>query len=489
MGSLDPDILHMLSTLVGRLPRYRAQLTALLPAVSLQPVGCSPSFLFPVSRSLILAAISHPSFHLLHPSLYSPPAIPYILSSTKNEASLVDMAPLLKSSRIPLWAVIVVIAAGSLFVLGAVVCILRCLYVCNVRKQGQSLIGADVPTRKVTIRRGRVVPSSNHLSLTGSKFGVGAFDQDVETAENAVGGGRSRSPFEWWATIRDRSQSRQGEMTQVGSLLSHSQDIPRSSGQGYKSSTLREYEPPRPESTITTTPPKRQRLIKPTSQDQQTVTNRPNRATNFSRNLPSYRSNEYPPSPRTQRLESLAEENDDDVNQSSLWDHRTEGSRSVSTTELPSFYSLPLPALNTPPTSSLNNTHSFLSSTSTISLPSQRVGRSAPNLTLPEPVRLTSQPGTSSQLRNTVRRSSSTLSETSLTYRQPEQMSRRSSTNDPPTAQEEVRHSKSVQELRNSESLYWDSRPDLTPVRRPSKKGKVLRKKSLKRADMVARVS
>ena len=401
------------------------------------------------------------------------------------------MAPLLKNSRIPLWAIIVVIAAGSLFVLGAVVCILRCLYIRSLRKQSQSLVGLDVPTRQVTIRRGRVVPSSNHLSLTGSKFGVGAFDQDVETAENTVGGPRSRSPFEWWATIRDRSQSRQGEMIQTGSLLSNTQETPRPPGSGYKASSLREFESSSDESPTTTTPPKLQKLAKPASQGPQTATNRPNRPTNFSRKTPSFRSSDYPPSPRTQRLESLAEEDDDEVHQSSLWDLdlRQIDSPSVSTKVLPSVYSLPLPATTQQSLSDITHTHSFLSSTSSVSLPPQRVGRSAPNLALLEPVQLKSQPGPSSQLRHAVRRSSSTLSETSLTYRQPEQMSRRLSTNDPPTAQEEVRHSKSVEKLRNSESLYWDTRPDLTPVRRPSKKGKVLRKKSLKRADRVAMIS
>jgi hypothetical protein len=70
------------------------------------------------------------------------------------------------------------------------------------------------PTRKVTIRRGRMVSSSRYLSLTGSKFGLGQFlnmeEKDQEKDQGDRSRSRSKSPFMWWLTnMQDRSQSRQ----------------------------------------------------------------------------------------------------------------------------------------------------------------------------------------------------------------------------------------------------------------------------------------
>jgi hypothetical protein len=44
------------------------------------------------------------------------------------------------------------------------------------------------------------VPASHYLSLTGSKFGLNAFEEDARTT-------RSKSPFEWWNTLKEKRRS------------------------------------------------------------------------------------------------------------------------------------------------------------------------------------------------------------------------------------------------------------------------------------------
>ncbi|KPI40339.1 uncharacterized protein AB675_7490 [Cyphellophora attinorum] len=66
-----------------------------------------------------------------------------------------------------------------------------------------------MPTRKMTVRRGRVVPASHYLSLTGSKFGLNQFVDDART-----NGTRSKSPFEWWNTIKEKRRSHHDDLSQ-----------------------------------------------------------------------------------------------------------------------------------------------------------------------------------------------------------------------------------------------------------------------------------
>lgn len=59
-----------------------------------------------------------------------------------------------------------------------------------------------------------MVSSSRYLSLTGSKFGLGQFTNAEEKEFGDKSRGRSKSPFTWWlSTMQDRSQSRQSHMS------------------------------------------------------------------------------------------------------------------------------------------------------------------------------------------------------------------------------------------------------------------------------------
>jgi len=122
---------------------------------------------------------------------------------------------LLDSSALPFWAYIVIITVGSLLVLGTLA--LMVVY-CVRRKRANrrsfdSELGAD---RKLTLRRGRLVPSSNYLSLTGSLFGLGGFVNE-EGDHGASARARSRSPFEWWKGMQERSHSRHSMISQADS--------------------------------------------------------------------------------------------------------------------------------------------------------------------------------------------------------------------------------------------------------------------------------
>ncbi|KIW65952.1 hypothetical protein PV04_08165 [Phialophora macrospora] len=120
---------------------------------------------------------------------------------------------------LPLWVYIVIIAVGSILLLVTVAVGWRCWISRRKARQRHELDGlTGGPMRRVTLRRGRVVPSSQHLSLTGSKFGMRQFGVLADNESTMTG---RRSPFEWWSTIMDRSQSRQDQMSQVetGSIM------------------------------------------------------------------------------------------------------------------------------------------------------------------------------------------------------------------------------------------------------------------------------
>lgn len=123
------------------------------------------------------------------------------------------MPTLFEKTGLPLWVYIVLIVVGSVIVLGTVAFLLRCWFVRRKARQRREYDGlTGGPMRRVTLRRGRVVPTSQHLSLTGSVFGMRQFGMLADN-ESAMTG--RRSPFEWWNTIVERSQSRQDQMSQL----------------------------------------------------------------------------------------------------------------------------------------------------------------------------------------------------------------------------------------------------------------------------------
>ena len=120
------------------------------------------------------------------------------------------MADLFDHTPLPLWVWIVIIVICSLVVLGTIAFAIRFLVVRRRQADFVDTFGDEnIPQRRVTVRRGRVVESSKYLSLTGSKFGLNAFDDN-----DTRGGARSKSPFEWWTNVKDRSQSRNSQLTQ-----------------------------------------------------------------------------------------------------------------------------------------------------------------------------------------------------------------------------------------------------------------------------------
>lgn len=126
------------------------------------------------------------------------------------------MSSLLQQTSVPLWAWILVIVVGSILFLGTLAFAVRLLI---IRRRNADFVDTfgdeNLPQRRVTVRRGRIVEQSKHLSLTGSKFGLNAFNP--EDGDRA--GARSKSPFEWWASVKDRSHSRNShrnsQMTQT----------------------------------------------------------------------------------------------------------------------------------------------------------------------------------------------------------------------------------------------------------------------------------
>ena len=93
-----------------------------------------------------------------------------------------------------------------------------------------------------------MVSSSRHLSLTGSKFGLGQFMNTEEKDPGDKSRGRSKSPFTWWySTMQGRSQSRQSHISSQPQMDEvQSQYYPRPEPAFYddhrrKSSTTSDY--------------------------------------------------------------------------------------------------------------------------------------------------------------------------------------------------------------------------------------------------------
>ena len=205
------------------------------------------------------------------------------------------MTTLFDNTGLPLWVYIVIIAVGSTVLLATVAVALRCWVLRRRAKKHQGSDGlTGGPMRRLTVRRGRVVPSSQHLSLTGSKFGVRQFGILADNESTMTG---RKSPFEWWNTIMDRSQSRQDQMSQVetGSIMTRPGSRANTVGgrremlHGTPSQTPEKNKEPVTKTWELTIP-------SPTHSPTPSPLG-PNRSTNFSRSF----SNRAPSSPLTQR--------------------------------------------------------------------------------------------------------------------------------------------------------------------------------------------
>lgn len=121
------------------------------------------------------------------------------------------MTTLFDNTVLPLWVYVVLIVVVSLLLLVIAAILVRW---CIVRRRAKSAEynGLTGATRRMTVRRGRMVPTSQHLSLTGSKFGMRQFGLLADNESTHTG---RRSPFEWWSTMVDRSQSRQDSISQM----------------------------------------------------------------------------------------------------------------------------------------------------------------------------------------------------------------------------------------------------------------------------------
>lgn len=117
------------------------------------------------------------------------------------------MSTILSNTSLPLYVWIIIIVVGSVVILGTTAFSIR-LFVTHRRRTNfvDTFGDENLPQRKVTVRRGRVVEQSKYLSLTGSKFGLNAFGSEDDAQSRA--GARSKSPFEWWSTVKDHPQSR-----------------------------------------------------------------------------------------------------------------------------------------------------------------------------------------------------------------------------------------------------------------------------------------
>ena len=376
------------------------------------------------------------------------------------------MSTLLNNTKLPIWVWIVVIIIGSVVVLGTFAFALRFWIVRRRQADFVDTFGNDnLPQRKVTVRRGRVVEQSKYLSLTGSKFGLNAFgpeDGDMR------GGARSKSPFEWWSTLKDRSQSRNSGITEMTANDAHSIIGMPSSPNAQRVYQRRDLN----HSSIS--------LASTNKEDEIIVsvveepTSPPALVRNFSRSF-SRQGNTAGFSPRQPTLSRIEEFS---PHTSMISERRSRGASYASNIR-DTKTSTPSPVPQSPSTSTQfplpsrpeqwGQTRSRASSTHQDRL------YESPLETLHVPVPAAFN-GSRTSLRDQDPRKSHASSRDSLVASK-KSSRRQSQITALPAAPE--------QEQTND---YWNTRSDLHPVRSTSKKGKVLRKKSLKKAQMVTQI-
>lgn len=395
------------------------------------------------------------------------------------------MSSLLDNKILPLWAWIIIIVFGSFAVIGIVAFVARCIVVKRRKTDFLDTFGDDnLPQRRVTVRRGRTVPTSNYLSLTGSKFGLNAFLEDGDG--NSRTGARSKSPFEWWSHLNKRSDSRQSYATQFtgdGSSIFASTTSPQPPQRVYQ---RREFQQ---STTSLSTDFKDEDFNTTTSVvEVERPASPPKPPPNFSRSFSSQghrhdrRQNKLSrieeASPHTSMI-STARQSYVASFVSSLPAHESDGSTwSPQAITTPSDIPLPSSSNVSRQASKRSSTNNMLSPMAQATLPDA-----------PRPIAVNSARSSLNQSEKGVnfsRRSS----QRSTTDASKETRSRGSSFTALPEAPEAPEAPK-VPEPRQPDTLagYWETRTDVQPIRKSSKKGNVLRKKSLRRSELQAKLS
>lgn len=379
------------------------------------------------------------------------------------------MSTLFDKTKLPLWVWIVIIVVGSVIVVGTLAFVLRFWI---IRRREAAFVDTfgdeNLPQRKVTVRRGRVVEQSKYLSLTGSKFGLNAFGPEDGDA-NSRAGARSKSPFEWWSTMKDRSQSRNSQMTQ----MTATNETPSIYGMPSSPNAQRVYQ--RRDLNFSSTS-----LTSTDKDDDVTVSvveepaSPPPLVRNFSRSF-SRQGNHSSFSPRQPTLSRIEEFS---PHTSMIIERRSRGA-SYASNKPDTKTSTPSPLPHSPASSTQfplpprweqqGQPRSKASSIYHESL------QESPSESLQVPVPAAYN-GSRSSLGDRETRKSHASSQNSLvdSAKNSRRQSQITALPEAPAQQQT--------------SDYWDTRLDLQPVRSSSKKGKVLRKKSLKKAEMVTQV-
>lgn len=385
------------------------------------------------------------------------------------------MSSLLDNNILPLWVWIIIIVVGSLSVVGTAAFITRCVIVRRRQSAFVDTFGDDnLPQRRVTVRRGRVVPTSNYLSLTGSKFGLNAFLEEADG--NSRAGARSKSPFEWWSTLKERSGSRQSYATQFtgdGSSIFGLPTSPQPPQRVYQKRDVQQS------NASLSTDFKDEELTTTTVLELESPPSPPRRTPNFSR---SFSSQGHRPDLSNRRQNKLSRIEEASPHTSMISTARqshvasfisTQPARESSvSSSLPQAVSTSSDEFPLPPSSV-----SSLGPSKRSSLNNDVASLMQPTLpSVPRPIAYNSARSSLGQSESD-KRISQPSSQRSLIDANQETRSRSSSF----TALPEAHKS-------DTSTEYWETRTDLRPVRKASKKGNVLRKKSLRRSEIVARL-
>ena len=412
------------------------------------------------------------------------------------------------NATVPLWGFIVIIAVGSILIIATIFLAIRYYLRYRGGSDADSLRNDPEAIRRMTVRRGRLVPQSHYMSLTGSRFGVGAFGQD-----DSRSGARSKSPFEWWNNSHSRSISSMSQMTK--GQARHTTQTPESL---LVSDTPRK-QPASPLRIAASSESMSEKTPAFTYPSRPAASRRTSQTTNFSRPALRTRPSVLSPSINSSLPQIMEVSPHQSTISSRQSKHSVISEKATSSTHV-SELGAPLSPISLTGFDSRTNSHAEISSTFSSEPPFDTHpagGRQRSKTRTPRPshahdpararclprsprpadhgfekdVLPTSRGSSAVQeapaLPYSPRRSTSTLnSKQSSNYRGPGdadhtdgQLSNASLHALP----------QPIPAAEQGQGAYWESRQDLQPVRRKSQKGNVLRKKSLKRAEMASLVT